>query len=411
MADTPWVLELKGENFTQPLKFLLDDKLILGRVDAKQEAQPDIDLGPYKADLSGVSRQHLLLHTEGDQLLVTDLNSGNGTLLNNVRLEPNKAYVVKHNDHLQLGRLHVEIGVVISPTQGSILQKDTSVRLDTPAPQGKGQLVLIVEDEVEVAKVLALILERVNFRTHITHDVVSAMRAFNQTRPAAILLDVMLPDMNGLELCRYVRRSSRRNSVPVIVVSAVDTAERIKQAIEAGADIFLGKPVSARELRHVVAALIEQYSSGQTTLETKHLAGTAPLQAMPPESRRDSVVLFVAGHSEQPITLTLRQPVVFGRAGGGQDKHYIDLSRYNAIDHGVSRRHMILHNRDGKFFVEDVESVNGTFLNGDPLDPHELRPINNADEIRLGQLRMYIYFLTDVDSDPFEARTDSSGRS
>src|SRR5690606_2159355 len=79
------------------------------------------------------------------------------------------------------------------------------------------------------------------------------------------------------------------------------------------------------------------------------------------------------------------------------DKGYIDLSRYNAIDHGVSRVHMTLLRKDDQFYVEDANSINGTFLNGEPLAPHEPRPIKNADEIRLGQLRMYAYFLTDDD--------------
>jgi pSer/pThr/pTyr-binding forkhead associated (FHA) protein len=59
---------------------------------------------------------------------------------------------------------------------------------------------------------------------------------------------------------------------------------------------------------------------------------------------------------------------------------------------------MTLHYRDGKFYVEDLDSVNGTYLNGDPLPPREPAELSNADEIRLGQLRMYIYFLTDKDT-------------
>ncbi len=397
MSDTPWVVELRGSHIDPSIILRLDQKLVLGRIDQQNPIPVDVDLSAYDAEEHGVSRHHLVLHAENDQLMMTDLGSGNGTQLNGMRVEPNKTYLLKNNDQLRLGRLAIEIGVIISPSHGSIFQKDASLQLEDNYEKGSGQLILIVEDDDEVARVLALILERAGFRTHISHDVVSAMRFFNQKHPKAILLDIMLPDINGLEFCRYVRRSVEHNGVPIIVVSAVSTADKVTQAIEAGADIFLGKPVSARELRNVVSSMIAQHESGIMVLKTKHLAGTAPLQAMPPESRRDAIVMFIAGQGDNPLTLTVKHPITFGRAAQTRDKSYIDLSRYNAIDHGISRVHMTLHRKDDHFYVEDANSVNGTFLNGEPLPPHEPRQIKNADEIRLGQLRMYAYFLTDDD--------------
>ncbi|MBZ0291397.1 MAG: FHA domain-containing protein [Anaerolineae bacterium] len=401
-AILPWVIELRGPAVKPPIKLRLDSALIIGRKDVQNTADPDVDLAAYKAEENGVSRQHLKFQIDKDQLMVIDLDSGNGTLLNGVKLDPQTPYPVKNKDILQLGRLPIELGVLVSPSAGSIMHKHSEFQIEDQVHDGDGQLVLVVEDDVEVAKVLALILERGGYKPQVTHDVVSAMRAFNQKRPSAIVLDLMLPDMNGLELCRYVRRSVQRNTLPVIVVSAVSTTANVTKAIEAGADIFLGKPVSARELRHVVSSLISQHESGLSSLRTRHLVGTAPLQSMQPESRRESVVLFVAGHSETPITLTVRQPVTFGRSVEAGSKNYVDLSRFNAIDNGVSRKHMMLHAKEGKFFVEDADSVNGTFLNGNPLKPNELTELNNADEIRLGQMRMYVYFLTDKDDEEVE---------
>jgi hypothetical protein len=207
----------------------------------------------------------------------------------------------------------------------------------------------------------------------------------------------MLPDMNGLEFCRYVRRDVERNSTPVIVVSAVKTKQFVNQAMEAGADMFLGKPVSAQELQQVVTSIVYQHQSGVDSLSTRHLPGTAPLQGIAPDSRQDAVVLFVAGFSDTPVTMTVRDPVSFGRQAQLPGRKHIDLSRYNAVEQGVSRIHAFLHRQDNHFYIEDADSVNGTFLNGLPLNPNERTPINNADEIRLGQMRMYIYFLTDKD--------------
>lgn len=398
MSETPlipWVIELYNPKMPTPLKIRLEHRVIIGRTDKNQAQQPDIDLGPYGAEAEGVSRQHLALHTENELLMVTDLKSGNGTSLNNVRLEPNKPHILKNNDVLHLGRMEITVRVIISPAEGSIFRKQTELLIEDQMHPGKGQFVLIVEDHPEVAKVFALILERAGYTVQICPDVVSAMRAFNHKRPSAMVLDLMLPDMNGLELCRYVRRNIQRNTMPIVIVSAATTPDKVAEAIDAGADIFLGKPVSAKELRHVISSLIHQHESGVTMLATKHLVGTAPLQAVEPESRRNSVVLFVAGHSDTPITINVQQPVAFGRAADLPAKTYVDLSRFNAIDNGVSRIHMTLHNKEGKFYVEDNNSVNGTYLNGDPLRPHQQKELSNSDEIRLGQLRMYVYFLTD----------------
>src|SRR5690606_1843329 len=156
----------------------------------------------------------------------------------------------------------------------------------------QGQLVLVIEDDPQVAKILSLILERAGYTARISHEVVGAIRLFNQKRPSAVILDVMLPGMSGLEFCRYVRRDVRFSTVPIIIVSAAKSAANVADAMQAGADIFLEKPISANELRHVVSSLVVQHESGNVAIHTKHLVGTAPLKGVQPESRRGSAVLF-----------------------------------------------------------------------------------------------------------------------
>jgi DNA-binding response OmpR family regulator len=396
--QTPWLIELTGTQLTKPIKLRLDERMVIGRNVEGEEKKADVDLEPYGAIKEGVSRQHAAIYREGEQLMVTDLDTDNGTWLNGARLQPNAPHRLAHNDKLKLGRMQFEVQLVISPTYGSGMHKQPSLQLHDQDHPGKGQLVLVVEDDPEVAKLLSLVLESGGYTTKISSDVVGAIRMFNQKRPAAVLLDLMLPDMSGLEFCRYVRRDVVQNTTPIIVVSAAKSATSVTDAMQAGADIFLDKPVSVKELRHVVSSLISQHESGMTAIHTKQLVGTAPLKALAPESRRDSAVLFVAGYSDTPITLTVQQPISFGRGistGRLATKNHIDLTRYDAINYGVSRVHMSLHSKEGKFFVEDMDSINGTYVNGDPIQPHELIQVKNATEIRLGQLRMYIYFLED----------------
>lgn len=81
----------------------------LGRVSEAQPIMPDIDLTPYQAYASGVSRLHAVLKREGDRVIVMDLGSSNGTYLNGKRLNPNTEETLNHGDLLALGKLKIQI--------------------------------------------------------------------------------------------------------------------------------------------------------------------------------------------------------------------------------------------------------------------------------------------------------------
>jgi DNA-binding response OmpR family regulator len=401
MSDLPatlWVIELCPAPNTKPITLKVEDRVIVGRSVIGDPKRPDVDLEPYGAEGLGVSRQHLAIYTEAERLMVMDTGSNNGTLLNGAQIKPNEGYRLAHGDQLSLGRMHLDVSVVLSPEYGGDVHKQPSLQLADQTQAGNGQMVLIVENDPQVAAAISTVIERAGYSPKVNHEVVGAIRNYNQKRPSAIVLDLILPDMSGIEFCRYVRRDPLQNTVPIVIVGPLRSAAEVAEAMQAGADIFLAKPVSAKELRHVVSSLIYQQEIGSSAIYTKHLVGTAPLKAMPPESRRNAAVLFVAGYADQPITMTVSQPVSFGRtASTGSLKSHLDLTRYDAANTGVSRLHMFLHHKDGQFYIEDADSINGTYVNGDPLKPRTLTPVKNADEIRLGQLRMYIYFLDDSD--------------
>jgi len=81
----------------------------LGRVSEAQPIMPDIDLTPYQAYASGVSRLHAVLKREGKRVLVMDLGSSNGTYLNGKHLPPNTEHTLNHGDLLALGKLKIQI--------------------------------------------------------------------------------------------------------------------------------------------------------------------------------------------------------------------------------------------------------------------------------------------------------------
>ncbi|MFP4321298.1 MAG: FHA domain-containing protein [Anaerolineales bacterium] len=388
-----WIIEIFVVGMRAPVRLNFSREIVLGRNAGGRDHLPDVDLSPYGAEEGGVSRQHLTIYAENDTLYAVDMGSQNGTRLNDTKLVPNTPYELDYLNHFSLGDLQVEVRVVVTPRKGNQIHMAEHQRIALDTYRGNGERVLIVEDDPEIAKAFSLIIARGGYDPIITHEVLGAMRAYNRNRPAAIVLDLMLPDMNGLELCRYVRRDVENNATPIVVVSAFPSDDKVHDAMDAGVDVFLQKPVSTQELLEVVSSLVRQSSAGRKSLSTKRLVGTAPLQEMPPQQREDTVVMFVGGFGDAPLTIPVSDTVSFGREATEQSlRTHIDLTEYNAADLGVSRMHMYLHKDQGKYFIEDAGSTNGTFRNGSPVKRHELAAVQNGDEIRLGNLRLYIYF-------------------
>lgn len=395
-----WLIELQTAKMEKPLQVIIENRVILGRKDTTgNNPDPDVDLGPYDAENMGVSRHHLEIFVDKERLQMQDLGSGNGTLLNGVKLESKVPHILQHEDHVQLGHMKMDVRIIITPSYGSTMHKQTSLQLHDTIQPADGQLIQIVEDDDGTARLLCVIMEHAGFKAMTSRDVQSGIRAFNQNRPAAAIVDMMLPSVDGLEFVRYVRRDVKNhNTMPIVTISAYTSREAMENALAAGANLFLAKPINANELTHVVTSLVAFHENGVSTLKTKYLVGTAPLKRITPETRRIAAVLFVTGFNDKPIVVNLSQPVSFGRLANKENKHHVDLSSYSAVDHGVSRVHMFLHHENGEFFVEDNHTVNGTFVNGEPSKAGERVRLENGDEIRLGKLRTYIYFLTEEDT-------------
>jgi two-component system response regulator BaeR len=121
-----------------------------------------------------------------------------------------------------------------------------------PAP-----LILLVEDEPHIADIQLAYLEQAGFRTHHLQRGDEVLPFLRGTRPDAILLDVMLPGMDGTAVCRELRQFC---DVPVIMVTArVEEIDRLL-GFEVGADDYLCKPFSPRELVMRVKALLRRYA-------------------------------------------------------------------------------------------------------------------------------------------------------
>ena len=121
-----------------------------------------------------------------------------------------------------------------------------------------GSTILLVDDEDSVQKLLTYPLERDGFRVVAARDGEEALAFFARERPDLVVLDVMLPKLDGLEVCKRLRRES---SVPIIMLTARDDELDKVLGLELGADDYITKPFSIREFRSRVRALLRRASA------------------------------------------------------------------------------------------------------------------------------------------------------
>jgi len=123
------------------------------------------------------------------------------------------------------------------------------------------QKILIVEDEQKIARLVRLYLEEAGFSAVTIHDGMQAIHAFRHEHPDLVILDLNLPGVDGLDICRALRRES---DVPVIILTArTEEADRLI-GLELGADDYVTKPFSPREVVARVRAVLRRAGSKQT---------------------------------------------------------------------------------------------------------------------------------------------------
>ena len=115
--------------------------------------------------------------------------------------------------------------------------------------------ILVADDDTDLADVLTLVLQREGYATVVAHDGQEALERWADDDPDLVLLDVHLPNLDGLTVCRRVRESSR---TPVIIMSGRDAEADILRGFDAGADDYVVKPFSSRQLASRIAAVLRR---------------------------------------------------------------------------------------------------------------------------------------------------------
>ena len=132
--------------------------------------------------------------------------------------------------------------------------------------------ILIVDDEPSARQTLEALLWREGYELSTAVNGLDALAYLEEHEPDTILLDVMMPEMDGFTVCQQLRKDERWRHIPIILITALDNTDELTRGLDAGADEFLSKPVNGPELRARVRSMLrikKQYDELQAMLRLR----------------------------------------------------------------------------------------------------------------------------------------------
>lgn len=213
--------------------------------------------------------------------------------------------------------------------------------------------ILIVDDESSARFALELLLRREGFEVREVHDGASALAECPTFQPDLILLDIVMPGMDGLEVCRRIKSAPETRLTPVVLITGLSATEDRIKGINAGADDFLSKPIDFSELLARTRSLLrlKQYTDELEKAETVLFTLAESIEARDPYTR---------GHCERLAQMSAR---LGDRLGIAEED--IKALRWAGIVHDV-----------GKVIVPD-----SILLKPGPLTPEEILVMRKHAEV------------------------------
>ncbi|MEH2306628.1 hybrid sensor histidine kinase/response regulator [Nostoc sp.] len=132
--------------------------------------------------------------------------------------------------------------------------------------------ILVIDDEPDNFDVVETLLDNENYELHYASSGQQALNRLNSLQPDLILLDVMMPGLDGMEVCQRIKADPQWQIVPIIMVTALTAKEDLAQCLATGADDFISKPINGVELRARVNSMLrikQQYDSLQVLLQLR----------------------------------------------------------------------------------------------------------------------------------------------
>jgi two-component system phosphate regulon response regulator PhoB len=215
--------------------------------------------------------------------------------------------------------------------------------------------ILIVEDEIDIANLVAFNLERAGYKVSIAADGREGLEQILQLQPSLVILDLMLPGMNGYQVLKEMQRDSRSHAIPVLMLTAKSQTEDRIKGLELGADDYLTKPFSPKELLLRVKAIIKRNRS---------TPGSVVFSFGPFRFDKNSLNFYL---NDEPVSLTSTEFKLLlflcQRAGQAQDRNellkvvwgYNDEVHSRTLDTHMKRLRQKLG--DSSSFIETIRGV------------------------------------------------------
>ena len=175
--------------------------------------------------------------------------------------------------------------------------------------------ILIIEDEVDIAKLVGFNFERNGYSVDIAHDGREGLEKILKNQPDLVILDLMLPEIDGYKILKKMQRDTRSHSIPVIMLTAKSQIDDRLRGLELGADDYITKPFSPKELILRAKAILKR--NRITPVTEDFSLGPFPFD-------KNALAFFVR---DQPLPLSLIEFKLFlflcQRAGQSQDRNHL----------------------------------------------------------------------------------------
>jgi len=173
--------------------------------------------------------------------------------------------------------------------------------------------ILIVEDEIDIAQLVSFNLERAGYSVDIVHDGREVLEKILKDQPNLVILDLMLPGMDGYQILKEMQRDTRSHSIPVLMLTAKSQIDDRIKGLELGADDYLTKPFSPKELILRAQAILKR---------NRATPGSVIFSLGPFRFDKNNLAFYL---NEEPISLTSTEFKLFlflcQRPGQAQDRN------------------------------------------------------------------------------------------